>query len=122
MEKNNQRSFYMKKEAYVLLGYALFVMIGGMVGFAKAHSVPSLIAGTSFALLMAGSGIALLKNFPAGLYVGMAGSAVLTAFFAYRFLGSYKFMPAGMMFLLSAALFTFLVLLVCKCKACVSSK
>ena len=91
----------MKVNGIVVLVYGLFVLIGGMIGYAKAHTLPSLVMGTAFALGLLGAGFAILKEMKAGYYLACALSAILACFFAYRFALTYNFMPAGMMAILS---------------------
>lgn len=105
----------MKTAAYLVLAYGLFIFLGGMIGFAKAHSMASLISGILFAVIIIVSAVAMLKDYRAGFYAALATSGFLTAFFVCRFTSSYKFMPAGLMFILSAAIFTFLTVSLCKC-------
>lgn len=86
----------------VFLVYALLLIVGGVIGFAKAGSRASLIAGVAsgFAALLA----AFLTTRSAGLGLG-TGAAVailLAGFFGYRSLvKTKKFMPAGMLAVVS---------------------
>lgn len=106
----------MKNNALILGVYALLVLVGGLIGFFKAGSLISLVASsTSFALL---------SWFAYGLYKGcnrawIASAGLVTAllvFFGLRFVESYKFMPAGLMVILS-------IIVICllwknKCSSC----
>lgn len=84
--------------------YAVLVSIGGVIGFVKAGSRPSLIAGIlgGLALLAAGYGISL----PGSVW-GLPGALILIAmllvFFTVRYLrGTPRaFMPGGLMAILS---------------------
>lgn len=90
-----------KTNGIVVIVYALFVLIGGMIGFAKAHSLPSLIMGTVSAFALLGAGVAMLRQMKSGYYLAGALSAILACFFAYRLILTQNFMPAGLMSLLS---------------------
>lgn len=93
----------MKTTGYIVLVYGILVIIGGLIGFAKANSVPSLVMGTSFGIVLAICGWAITKDSTVSIYVAGLFALLLTCFFAYRFLNSYIFMPAGLMTLLSIA-------------------
>lgn len=93
----------MKMTGYIVLVYGLLVIIGGVIGFAKANSVPSLVMGASFGIVLAICGWAILKGSTISIYVAALFALLLTCFFAYRYLSSYIFMPAGLMTILSIA-------------------
>jgi len=76
--------------------YALLLAVGGYIGFAKAGSRPSLIAGTVSALLaIVAEALTLAGSF--GFWIGLILAAALTAVFAIRFRKTGKFMPSGML-------------------------
>lgn len=88
--------------AKIVLGvYGLLLIVGGITGKVKTGSTVSVIAGTA-------SGIAALIAFwvsrtdPAqGLLIGMMVSLLLTGVFMGRFIRTRKFMPAGIVLILS---------------------
>jgi uncharacterized membrane protein (UPF0136 family) len=88
---------------HITLGiYALLLAVGGIMGFVKARSHASLIAGLISAL---GALVALyfstLRS-PFGFPLGMALSAVLFVLFGYRYaIRNRKIMPNGMMAIVS---------------------
>ncbi|KAL3868759.1 hypothetical protein ACJMK2_041525 [Sinanodonta woodiana] len=75
--------------------YAATVAAGGMIGYFKAGSIPSLAAGVLFGGL-AGFGAYQTTNDPRNVSVTLATSVVLSGLMGYRFLNSGKFMPAGL--------------------------
>ncbi|XP_061521874.1 transmembrane protein 14C isoform X3 [Phycodurus eques] len=77
-------------------GYAALVASGGVIGYVKAGSVPSLAAGLLFGGL-AGVGAYQISNDPANIWLSLATSGALTGVMGKRFYGSRKFMPAGLM-------------------------
>ncbi|XP_038581820.1 transmembrane protein 14C isoform X1 [Micropterus salmoides] len=81
---------------WVGYGYAALIATGGVVGYAKAGSVPSLAAGLLFGGL-AGFGAYQISNDPSNVWVSLATSGALTGVMGKRFYGSRKFMPAGLM-------------------------
>ena len=87
-----------------LFVFGALTIAGGVMGFVKAKSQPSLIAGgTSGALLVLAGWLAGTTNARAGLILG----AILSLALAGRFIPAYrktkKAMPAGLMVLLSVA-------------------
>lgn len=91
----------MKTASYIILAYGILVIIGGIIGYAKSQSLPSIISGVIFGLLILGSAFFMFNENPLGTYAALALSAILAVFFVYRFMGSHKFMPAGLMIVLS---------------------
>ncbi len=81
----------------VLWIYIVLLVAGGLVGFFKAGSKASLIASTSFAavLILCATGIIFQR------YVADIVLAVLMVFFAMRLSKSKKFMPNGLMLVLT---------------------
>ncbi|KAM9774684.1 transmembrane protein 14C [Syngnathus typhle] len=81
---------------WVGYGYAALVASGGVMGYVKAGSVPSLAAGLLFGGL-AGVGAYQISNDPSNVWLSLATSGALTGVMGKRFYGSRKFMPAGLM-------------------------
>lgn len=93
----------MKYSIIIAYVYSALVAVGGMVGFIVAGSIPSLIAGLSLGLLYAIFTTLMLQGKSIGATGTLALAAVYACFFLYRFVLTYKFMPAGLMFILSIA-------------------
>ncbi|XP_053268896.1 transmembrane protein 14C isoform X1 [Pleuronectes platessa] len=81
---------------WVGYGYAALIASGGVIGYVKAGSVPSLAAGLLFGGL-SGFGAYQISNDPKNIWVSLATSGALTGVMGKRFYGSRKFMPAGLM-------------------------
>uniref|UniRef100_A0AAR2LYR1 Transmembrane protein 14C n=1 Tax=Pygocentrus nattereri TaxID=42514 RepID=A0AAR2LYR1_PYGNA len=75
-------------------GYAALVASGGVLGYVKAGSVPSLAAGVLFGGL-AGFGAYQISQNPKNIWVSLATSGTLAAIMGNRFYNSRKIMPAG---------------------------
>ena len=88
------------KTDYLSYGYALSVVAGGVIGFFKAGSLPSLFAGLLFGGLAGYGGYNTSRNLRHVGY-GLAASAFLLTFMGYRYLNSGKFLPAGLVAVLS---------------------
>ncbi len=83
----------------ILWIYIVLLVVGGLVGFFKAGSKASLIASTAFAaaLILSTLGV-ILQPHAADIIL-----AVLLVFFAMRLGKSKKFMPNGLMLVLTLA-------------------
>ncbi|KAG9479258.1 transmembrane protein 14C [Eleutherodactylus coqui] len=75
--------------------YAALVASGGVIGYVKAGSVPSLAAGLLFGGL-AGLGAYQMSQDPKNILVSLIASGTLAGVMGYRFYNSGKFMPAGL--------------------------
>ncbi|TRZ25419.1 hypothetical protein HGM15179_001737 [Zosterops borbonicus] len=73
-------------------GYAALVAAGGVVGYAKAGSVPSLAAGLLFGGL-AGLGAYQQSKDPKNVWLSLVASGTLTTVMGMRFYNSKKAMP-----------------------------
>ena len=91
-----------KLSKLVSLIYGVMLILGGVMGFLKAHSNISLITGAVSGLIVLYS--SKIKSKSSYLYVS-AISLVLAGFFSYRFAHSHTFMPAGLMLILSTTTF-----------------
>ena len=93
----------------ILVGYAILLLGGGLFGFLKARSRPSLLAGTiGGALALVASGI-MASDFR-GIWLGIAPALMMTVVFAIRFRKTGKFMPSGMLGVVSLAVLAVLIL------------
>lgn len=82
--------------------YGVMLAAGGWMGYRKAGSRPSLIAGSISAVVAIGALLLCFLNLKIGCWVGAALSVAMLGFFAPRYLKSKKMMPAGMMSVASA--------------------
>ncbi|KAK3873813.1 hypothetical protein Pcinc_017154 [Petrolisthes cinctipes] len=88
---------------YISYAYAAAVAVGGVVGYVKAGSVPSLGAGLLFGSVL-GFGAYQLSGDPNNYYVSLGTSAVLGGVMGMRFINSGKFMPPGLIAVMSLAM------------------
>jgi len=87
--------------APTILGvYGILLMVGGLVGYLKAGSRPSLIAGPISGALALAAMVYAGRN-PAGVWLGFALAAAMLVVFAVRFAKGRKFMPSGLLALVS---------------------
>lgn len=79
-----------------LFVFGVLTIAGGALGYAKAKSKASIVAGATF------GGVLLLAGYLAGagaigMYVGLVASGMLAARFSNAYRTSKKVMPAGLM-------------------------
>jgi uncharacterized membrane protein (UPF0136 family) len=87
-------------QLYFLIFGALTI-IGGIIGYVKAQSVPSIIAGTITGVLLLIAGYILPQHRTAGLLTASIVSILLAAQFVPKLIRTGKLMPAGLMSILS---------------------
>src|SRR5688572_23490788 len=80
--------------------FAALIAMGGVIGFVRRGSVASLAAGFAFGAILAFGAYQTSVN-PDNYYLTLATSIVLASLMAYRFVNTGKFMPAGMITLMS---------------------
>lgn len=98
----------MKKQAYFIWAYAIILLIGGVIGFLKAGSVVSIATSSCFAALLFATGYGIKQNCSISYYTTIGLLVSLLAFFAYRYLMTHQFMPAGLMIILTGLLVAYL--------------
>ena len=87
--------------------YAVLVLVGGIIGFVKANSRASLIAGlVSAALLGASAGLVAFGSARWGAGLGGLAALALIGRFLPAFLKTRKVMPAGLVVAVGAITLT----------------
>jgi uncharacterized membrane protein (UPF0136 family) len=81
--------------------FGVLTIAGGIIGYVKAGSTPSIIAGSITGILLIVAALLLPEHQVAGLTIGLIVSLVLAAQFIPKFIRTGKVMPAGMMSVLS---------------------
>jgi uncharacterized membrane protein (UPF0136 family) len=100
----------MKLTGWIVLVYALLILIGGIIGHIKAASTASLVMGIVFGVLLTGSAFLIFKRKKSGLYSALALSLLLDLFFTYRFVDKLKFFPSAFLSIVSLAMIVILAL------------
>ncbi|XP_018564550.1 transmembrane protein 14 homolog [Anoplophora glabripennis] len=83
--------------------YAGAVAAGGIFGYYRAGSIPSLAAGLLFGSALAYGAYEVSKD-SSNYSVQLATSSILAGIMGYRFYNTGKIMPAGVVCLLSVAM------------------
>jgi len=87
--------------ASIAIVYGALVLLGGWMGYAKAKSKPSLIAGAISGALLWFAAILSMSGNPLGSRMALIVGILLLLLFGYRFAKGGKFMPSGLMALAS---------------------
>jgi uncharacterized membrane protein (UPF0136 family) len=83
--------------------FGVLTIAGGVVGYVRAKSTASLVAGTIAGALLLVSGYLVGTGARGGMFLGLAVSSSMAVRFVGAFVRSKKIMPAGVMSLLSIA-------------------
>lgn len=100
----------MKTPAIFIFIYASAVFFGGLLGSFIAGSIPSLIAGVTFGLLLGFNGYRAYKGNIKGMQLALIQALVLGSFFTYRMQSTQKMMPALPMITMSFILALYLMI------------
>jgi uncharacterized membrane protein (UPF0136 family) len=81
--------------------FGLLTIIGGVMGYVRAGSMASIIAGSVSGILLLVAAFLMGNNAVAGLALAAVVSILLAGRFVPAFMKNGEFMPAGMMSVLS---------------------
>ena len=81
--------------------FGLLTIIGGVMGYVRAGSMASIIAGSVSGILLLVAAFLMGNNVVAGLALAAVVSILLAGRFVPAFMKNGDFMPAGMMSVLS---------------------
>jgi uncharacterized membrane protein (UPF0136 family) len=93
------QSMEVTKVYFILFG--VLTIVGGIVGYVKAGSVASIVAGSITGVLLLVAAFLLPEHRGVGLATALVVSLLLAAQFVPKFLQTGRMMPAGMMSILS---------------------
>jgi uncharacterized membrane protein (UPF0136 family) len=82
------------------IAYGVLTIVGGIMGYAKAQSKISLIAGCACGLALVLSAALQALGYAWGAMLAVVVTAVLIFAFVARFAKTRQFMPAGLMMIL----------------------
>ena len=81
--------------------FGILTIAGGILGYVKAGSVVSIIAGSISGVLLLVAACLMPDHQAAGLIVALIVSVLLAGQFVPKFFSTHKVMPAGLMSVLS---------------------
>ncbi|KAI6655582.1 hypothetical protein LOD99_2081 [Oopsacas minuta] len=85
---------------YISYIYGLLVLFGGIFGYIKSHSLPSLLVGVSFGLLILYGGYQTSLN-KKDATISIVLAILVALIMGYRFMLTGRFMPGGFITLVS---------------------
>src|SRR6266446_2071751 len=91
----------MNATSIYFLIFGALTIIGGVIGYVKAGSLPSIIAGAITGVLLLVAGWILPNNRMLGLAIAFVVSILLAAQFVPKLIRTGKMMPTGLMSILS---------------------
>jgi uncharacterized membrane protein (UPF0136 family) len=83
------------------LVFGVLTIAGGIIGYVKAASAVSLVAGAITGVLLIVAGLFLPQHWELGLALGLLTSAILAGQFIPRVFRTRRLVPAGVMSVLS---------------------
>ncbi len=83
--------------------YGSLAIFGGLLGYIKVKSLPSLISGTFSGILLVIAAILQFQGIFWGKYLAIAVTLLLIVVFIIRWYKTKKVMPAGMMVIVGTA-------------------
>ena len=87
---------------WVILIYGILVAAGGIMGYTRAQSVISLVAGGVSGVLLIGAALTMMRGpYQVGWWVALIVALLLLANFGARSLSGFKMMHGGLMIILS---------------------
>ncbi|MGF1486116.1 MAG: TMEM14 family protein [Prochloraceae cyanobacterium] len=92
----------MSLKILITVAYGIIVLVGGAIGYSRAGSKKSLIAGAIAGLLLLSAAIAQSLNFGFGLILAKIVTLLLLVVFTIRLIKTRKFMPAGVSVVISS--------------------
>ena len=102
----------MKAASWITLIFGILIFLGGLMGHVKAASTVSLVTGSVFGLFLVLASFGMFRDHLLPAYFALILTLILDAVFTYRWLLTFKFMPSGLMSLISfGVLIALLVLL-----------
>lgn len=89
--------------AWLVLIYGILVAVGGVMGYVKADSKASLIAGGVSGIALVGAAVAMMKgSYSAGWWISLIVALILLGRFgSAAFSEGFKMMPGGLVIILS---------------------
>jgi uncharacterized membrane protein (UPF0136 family) len=91
----------MENTAIEVWVYGVIMILGGIAGFVRVGSKASLISGVGFGLVLLVCGFEVWRNSQTGLLAAVVIALLLVVLFAIRYAKKQRFMPAGMLAILS---------------------
>jgi uncharacterized membrane protein (UPF0136 family) len=89
--------------AWLVLIYGILIAVGGVMGYVKAKSTPSLIAGVVSGIALVGAAVAMMKDaYSTGWWISLIVALLLLGRFgSAAYSKGFEMMPTGLVIILS---------------------
>lgn len=84
------------------IAYGILALVGGIAGYVKAKSKPSLVSGLISGALLLAAAAMQLQGLAIGFIVAQIVTVLLVLVFGFRLIKTRKFMPPGLMLVAGA--------------------
>lgn len=96
--------------SWIVLIFAILIAAGGVMGYVKAGSTPSLVAGLVAGILLVGSAVAMMKGaYQTGWWIALIVTILLLARFGMAAAKEFKMMPGGLVIIMSLIVLAVLI-------------
>ena len=86
----------------IILIYGILTLAGGVFAYISVKSVPSIVAGGASGLMLIFAGYLMMRgSYSAGWWIALIVTLALLARFGATAFSNFKFMPGGLMIILS---------------------
>jgi uncharacterized membrane protein (UPF0136 family) len=99
----------MQTPAIIIWVYAALILVGGVMGWAKARSQMSLWSGLIFGVALILVGVGVARGYANHLIAATVLAGLLAIIMGVRFVKTKKFMPAGLVAILSVVVVALLL-------------
>jgi uncharacterized membrane protein (UPF0136 family) len=103
VEGPSSRVHAMQTTAMEIWAYGVIMILGGIMGYVKVRSKASLLSGVGMGLALLASGYGVWQGSRESLVVSVVIAALLVVLFAIRLAKTRRFMPLGVLAILSLA-------------------
>jgi hypothetical protein len=90
-----------KIASYTLVGYALLILLAGIGAYQGAGSIASLVSSLLLAGVLVASAVLSQRGKVGAAYIGGILVFLSAIYFAYRFIASERFLPSGVLLIIS---------------------
>jgi uncharacterized membrane protein (UPF0136 family) len=96
--------------SWVVLIFAVLIAVGGVMGYVKAGSTASLIAGLVSGILLLGSALAMMRGaFQLGWWIALLVTILILVRFGMAAMKEFKMMPGGLVIIMGLIVLAVLI-------------
>jgi len=96
--------------SWVVFIFAILIAVGGVMGYVRAGSTPSLIAGLIAGILLVGSVVAMNRGaYQLGWWIALVVTILLLVRFGMAAMKEFKMMPGGLVIIMGLIVLAVLI-------------